>query len=151
MSQYVSSFYINILDQATDGVLGLFSIKMKVVMNQDSFNEFISIANDSLSELLNRINSNQAVEGRYTTAEQVYVLDDAYHRIRNLFGEDADVNLDQNLEWYGMETTVEKINNFIQPIAEFQITTFPTFEFVQLSEGRINDIQTAFLRANVLG
>lgn len=119
-------------------------------MNQDSFNEFMNIANDSLSELLSRIHSNQAMEGRSTTAEQVYALDDAYQRIRNLFGEDADVGLDQNLECYGMETVVEMMNNFIQPIAEFQISAFPTFEFVQLSEGRINDIQSAFLRANVL-
>jgi hypothetical protein len=150
MTQYVSSFYINILDQVSDRILGLFSIKMKVTMNQDSFNEFMNIANDSLSELLSRIHSNQDVEGRSTTAEQVYALDDAYQRIRNLFGEDADVALDQNLECYGMETVVEMMTNFIQPIAEFQITSFPTFEFVQLSEGRIDDIQSAFLRANVL-
>ena len=149
MTQYVSSFYINILDQYSDRVLGLFYIKMKVSMNQDSFNEFMNIANDSLSELLNRIH-NQVIEGSSSTAEQVYVLDDTYQRIRNLFGEDADVTLDQNLEWYGMECIVEKINNFIQPIAEFQITAFPTFEFVQLSEGRINDIHSAFRRANVL-
>lgn len=150
MTQYVSSFYINILDQSSDRVLGLFCIKMKVAMNQDSFNEFMNIANESLSELLNRIHINQVIEGSSTIAEQVYVLDDTYQRIRNLFGEDADVTLDQNLEWYGMECIVEKINNFIQPIAEFQITSFPTFEFVQLSEGRIDEIQNAFRRANVL-
>jgi len=150
MTRYVSSFYINILDQASDLVLGLFSIKMKVAMNQDSFNEFMNIANGSLSELLNRIHSNQVMEGSSTTADQVYVLDDAYHRIRNFFGEDADVSLDQNLEWHGMEYVLEKINNFIQPIAEFQISAFPTFEFVQLSEGRLNEIRTAFLRTNVL-
>jgi hypothetical protein len=123
---------------------------MKVAMNQDSFNEFMNIANGSLSELLNRIHSNQVMEGSSTTADQVYVLDDAYHRIRNFFGEDADVSLDQNLEWHGMEYVLEKINNFIQPIAEFQISAFPTFEFVQLSEGRLNEIRTAFLRTNVL-
>lgn len=148
MTRYVSSFYINILDQASDLVLGLFSIKMKVAMNQDSFNEFMNIANGSLSELLNRIHSNQVMEG--SSADQVYVLDDAYHRIRNFFGEDADVSLDLNLEWHGMEYVLEKINNFIQPIAEFQISAFPTFEFVQLSEGRLDEIRTTFLRTNVL-
>jgi hypothetical protein len=150
MSQYVSRFYINVTDSVLDRSLGLFVVQMKVVMNQDSLNEFVNIASDSLSELLNRIHSNQAVEGSYTTAEQIYALDEAYQRIRNFFGEDADITQDQNMEWYGMDNTVEHISNFIQPIVEFQIHSFPTFEFVQLAEGSFNEIQNVFRRANVM-
>jgi hypothetical protein len=150
MSEYVSRFIIIISDPVLDRSLGLFNVQMKVVMNHESFNDFVNIANDSLSELMNRIHSNQAVEGSYTTAEQVYALDEAYQRIRNFFGEDADVTQDANMEWYGMETTIEHISNFIQPIIEFQIHSFPTFEFVQLAEGRLNEIQNAFIRTNVM-
>ncbi len=119
-------------------------------MNQESFNDFVNIANDALSELLNRTHRNEGVEGSYTEAEQVYALDEVYQRIRNFFGEDADLELDRNLEWYGMETTVEHIRNFIQPIVELQIFALPTFVFVELAEGRHNEIQNAFIRTNVM-
>lgn len=151
MSEYVSRFYINILDQATDRILGLFSVQMKVVMNQESFNDFINIATDSLSEALNRIVGYQGEEeGGYTRAEQIYALNEAYDRIRNFFGEDADITLDSNVEWYGMENTVERIGNYIQPIVELQILSFPTFEFVQLTGDRFNEIQEVFLRTHIL-
>ena len=152
MSEYTSRFYINILDQATDRILSLFSVQMKVVMNQESFTEFVNIATDSLSEALNRIVGFQGeeVEGGYTRAEQIYALDEAYHRIRNFFGEDADITLDSNVEWYGMENTVERIGNYIQPIVELQILSFPTFEFVQLAGDRFNEIQDVFLRTHIL-
>ena len=151
MSHYVSSFHIIVMDQIVDRGMCLFSIKMKVVMNQDSFNEFVNIANDSLSELLNRFVHNQGViEGGYSSVEQVYALDEAYQRIRNLFGEDADVSLDSNMVRYGMENAVEQMSNYIQPIIEFQISAFPQFEFVQLVEGRFNEIQDVFLRTHIL-
>jgi len=151
MTEYVSRFYINILDQVTDRILGLFSVQMKVVMNQESFNDFINIATDSLSEALNRIVGYQGEEeGGYTRAEQIYALNEAYDRIRNFFGEDADITLDSNVEWYGMENTVERIGNYIQPIVELQILSFPTFEFVQLTGDRFNEIQEVFLRTHIL-
>jgi hypothetical protein len=150
MSQYVSHFYINITDSVLDRALGLFHFQMKVAMNRESFNDFVNIVNDSMSEVMNRIQSNQVVEGSYTTAEQIYALDDAYQRIRNFFGEDADVILDPNVECYGMENAIEHIHNFIQPIVEFQIRAFPQFEFVQLAEGQHDEIRSAFIRTNVM-
>mgnify|MGYP006282335789 CR=1 FL=1 len=150
MSQYVSRFTILVTDNATNRTLGLFTVHMKVTMNQESFNDFVNIANDSLSELLNRTHRHEGVEGSYTEAEQVYALDEVYQRIRNFFGEDADLVLDRNLEWYGMENTIEHIRNFIEPIVELQIFAIPTWVFVELAEGRQNEIQNAFIRTNVM-
>jgi len=123
---------------------------MKVAMNRESFNDFVNIVNDSMSEVMNRIQSNQVVEGSYTTAEQIYALDDAYQRIRNFFGEDADIVQDQNMEFYGMEDTIQRIKNFIQPVIEFQIRSFPTFQFVEVAEGQHDQIRNAFIRTNVM-
>lgn len=150
MSEYVSRFYIIISDPVLDRSLGLFNVQMKVVMNHESFNDFLNIVNDSLSEVMNRIHSNQVVAGSYTPAEQVYALDEAYQRIRYFFGEDADITQDQNMAFYGMEDTIEHITNFIQPIIEFQIHSLPTFEFVQVAEGTHDDIRNAFIRTNVM-
>lgn len=119
-------------------------------MSQESFNDFLNIAIESLSEVLTRAVASQGedVEGGYTRAEQIYALDEAYQRIRIFFGEDADIT--SNVLCYGMENAVELIGNYIQPIVEFQILSFPRFEFVQLAGDRFNEIQEVFRRTRIL-
>ena len=127
--------------------LGLFVVKMKVEMNQESFNGFIEMINNSMAEVLNRIRSEV-----YTDDEKHMALEEAFHQIRNFFGEDADVFLDLNLEHYGMMTAIEMTADWIEPIAEF-LAPVPEpilYAHTEITFGETNEIQNLFIRSGVM-
>jgi hypothetical protein len=147
MVEYHSRFYINLVDRVTNMVLGLFEVKMKVEMNHNTFNDFIEVVQNSMAELLNRIRSEV-----YTEDEKLMALEEAYHHTRNFFGEDADVFLDANLEYYGMITAIQLSSDYIEPIAEFMapIPDLQLYAHRQIEYGENDEIRNLFIRSGVI-
>jgi hypothetical protein len=147
MEGYHSRFYINLSDRATNMALGLFEVKMKVEMTNETFNGFIQVINNSMAEVLNRILSEV-----YTIDEKTMALGDAFQDIRNFFGEDADVTLDLNLEFRGLMTAIELIEDWIEPFAEFLAPVpYPNrYEHTEITFGETNQIQDLFIRSGVM-
>jgi hypothetical protein len=144
---YHSRFYVNLSDRVTNMSLGLFEVKMKVELNRGSFDTFIQVINNSMAEVLNRIRSEV-----YTDDEKHMALEEAFHQIRNFFGEDADVFLDLNLEHYGMMTAIEMTADWIEPIAEF-LAPVPEpilYAHTEITFGETNEIQNLFIRSGVM-
>lgn len=120
---------------------------MKEEMSNDNFNEFILVINDTMSEILNRLRSEV-----YTDNEKLMALEEAFHQIRNFFGEDADVFLDRNLEYRGVMTAVELTADWIEPVAEF-LAPVPDpilYDHTEITFGETADIQNLFIRSGVM-
>ena len=147
MAEYVSRFYINLSDRATNMALGLFVVKMKVVMNHNIFNAFIEVINNTMSDILNQISSDM-----FASIEKMIALEEAFDQIRNFFGEDADVVLDMNLESHGLMTAVDLTADWIEPIAEF-LAPVPEprrYDHTEITFGETNQIQDLFIRSGVM-
>lgn len=144
---YHSRFYINLSDRATNMSLGLFEVKMKVEMNHNTFNDFIQVINNTMSEILNRIRSEV-----YTDDEKLMALEEAFHQIGNFFGEDADVVLDLNLHFRGMMTAIELTADWIDPVAEFLAPVHEPrrYAHTEITFGETNEIQDLFIRSGVM-
>jgi hypothetical protein len=144
---YHSRFYVNLSDRVTNMSLGLFEVKMKVEMTNETFNGFIEVINNSMAEVLNRIRSEV-----YTDEEKHMALEEAFHQIRNFFGEEADVFLDLNMQFYGMMTAIEMTADWIEPIAEF-LAPVPEpilYAHTEITFGETNEIQNLFIRSGVM-
>lgn len=141
---YHSRFYINLSDRVTNMALGLFEVKMKAEMTNETFNGFIGVVNNSMAEVLNRIS--------FEVGMASIALEEAFHQIRNFFGEDADVVLDRNLDFHGMMTVLELTVDWIEPIAEF-LAPVPEphqYDHAEITFGETDEIQNLFIRSGVM-